>query len=141
MVMIMIIMIIITIIMIMVMIIYIIPDTGMCPIMMIIDLMIIRFIMFMADLFTAHLFTRACPQTFKEKRAPKKRPKTVQKPDFRRLDSGGPPRRSRPFMDLEAWDFACTHSLNVLCGKRPEIQTLIVKDMSEISAGGLHYLV
>ena len=41
-------------------IIYIIPDTGMCPIMMIIDLMIIRFIMFMADLFTANLFTSAC---------------------------------------------------------------------------------
>ena len=42
------------------MIIYIIPDTGLSPIMMIIDLMIIRFIMIMADLFTANLFTSAC---------------------------------------------------------------------------------
>ena len=42
------------------MIIYFIPDTGMSPIMMIIDLMIIRFIMVMSDLFTASLFTSAC---------------------------------------------------------------------------------
>ena len=42
------------------MIIYVFPDTGMGPIMMIIDLTIIRFVMIMADLFTAGLFTSAC---------------------------------------------------------------------------------
>ena len=37
--------------------------TGRSPILMIIDLMIIRFIMIMADLFTANLFTSACVPT------------------------------------------------------------------------------
>ena len=34
--------------------------SGMSPIMMIIDLRVIRFIMVMADLFMANLFTSAC---------------------------------------------------------------------------------